>query len=162
VKPILFWVIGSISIFACLLAIGHRKPLRCTQGLVALLLSNAVLLFLLSAPLLAIELIVVTLGASSVVWIVLVRPGRMKLGTPGRTRYNITKVISLFITLWLSTVLILTVFRAREPGSPEPTSFVPAAELGAVLAMFILGIAATTAYLVVVTRRRQDEEGEQS
>ena len=161
-KPILFWVIGSISIFACLLAVGHRKPLRCTQGLVALMLSNAVLLFFLSAPLLAIELMVVTLGALAVVWIVLIRPGRMKLGVPGRTRYNITKVISLFIALWLSTVLILTVFRAKEPGSSEVSSFVPAGELGAVLSIFILGIAATTAYLVVLTRRRQDEEGEQS
>jgi hypothetical protein len=115
------------------------------------MLSNAVLLFFLSAPLLAIELMVVTLGALAVVWIVLIRPGRMKLGVPGRTRYNITKVISLFIALW-----------AKEPGSPEASSFVPAGELGAVLAIFILGIAATTAYLVVLTRRRQDEEGEQS
>jgi hypothetical protein len=103
---------------------------------------------------------VVTLGATLVVWVVLVRPKRMRLGTPGRTRYNITKFVAFFVALWLSTVLVLTLFRSPEPAGDLATRFESTGEFGAVMSVFLLGVAATTTYLMVRVRRRQDDEGE--
>ena len=54
-QPILFWVVGAISLMAGLVAVGHARPQRSTQGLVALMAANTVLLFLLSTTLLAFE-----------------------------------------------------------------------------------------------------------
>jgi len=159
-EPILFWVFGAFSLASGFMAVAHRRPQRSTQGLVVMMMSNAAVLFLLAAPLLAIELIVVTIGAVLVVWMVLVRPGRAKLGVPGRTRYNITKFIAFFVTLWLSLVLLLTIFQSAEPVGRTPSDFLPQGEAGALMAVFLFGVALATAVCLVVSRRRQDDESE--
>jgi NADH:ubiquinone oxidoreductase subunit 6 (subunit J) len=163
-QPILFWIIGAFSLVASLLAVGHPRPLRSTQGLLALLLTNVLILFMLSATLLAIELVVVTLGAAAVLWFVLMRPRKMKLGIPGRLRLNITKFIGFFVAVWVCTLLWLAISdapardRSCIPTEPEG---VMSGWLAAITAVMLLAISAVTAISVVVDRRRQDKEGSQ-
>ncbi len=152
--PIIFWLLGGISLAAAFLAVAHRRPQRSTQGLVALMMTNAVILFLLHAPLLAVELLVVTIGAVLVVWMVLVRPGRQKLGAPGRTRYNVTKFIAFFVALWLFGVIVLAIFTTVQPTAEIPAGRVATGGFGAVISVFLLGVAAATASVVVMVQRR--------
>jgi len=152
--PIFFWLLGAISLGAAFMAVAHRRPQRSTQGLVALMMTNAVILFLLHAPLLAIELLVVTIGAVLVVWMVLVRPGRQKLGAPGRTRYNVTKFIAFFVALWLLAVIGLTIFATAQPPAEVPAGQAATGGFGAVMSVFLLGVATVTASVIVMVQRR--------
>ena len=164
-EPILFWILGVISVTAGLFAITDRKPLRSIFALIVLMVSNAMMLFVLSLPVLAIELLVVTLGAFSAVWLVLRRSGRLKLGTPGRKRFNITKFIAFFIALWLCVLLIGGVFHPRtashwvgaSQNAVGPVTG-PEGELGGAMALLLLGGAVASSFLVVISRRRLRSE----
>jgi NADH:ubiquinone oxidoreductase subunit 6 (subunit J) len=168
-QPILFWIVGAISLLAGFLAIGHPRPLRSTQGLVALMTANAVILFMLSATLLALELLVVNLGAALVVWFVLVRPRRMKLGSPGRLRFNITKLLALFVAIWTCAIIWWAMDRVpaqmMESQDVCRSGVTPGTVLGgevaAWMAVFLLTVAAMVTAVVVVVRRKQDQEGGQ-
>jgi NADH:ubiquinone oxidoreductase subunit 6 (subunit J) len=159
-EPILFWTVGAISLVAGLVAVGHARPQRSTQGLVALMAANSVLLFLLSTTLLAFELLLVILGTAVVVWMVLVRPGRMKLGAPGRRRYNITKFLAFFMAIWLCAVIWWALSHSVRPAGRCTEGFCPQVEFGAWMAIFILSIAAVSATVVVRIRRREDQKGD--
>ena len=159
-QPILFWVVGAISLMAGLVAVGHGRPQRSTQGLVALMAANAVLLFLLSTTLLAFELLIVILGTAVVVLMVLVRPGRMKLGAPGRRRYNITKFVAFFMAIWLCAVVWWALNHSVKPAGKCAEGFCPQVEFGAWMAIFILSIAAASTMVVVRIRRSEDQEGD--
>ena len=159
-QPILFWVVGAISLMAGLVAVGHPRPQRSTQGLVALMVANAVLLFLLSTTLLAFELLIVILGTAVVVLMVLVRPGRMKLGAPGRRRYNITKFVAFFMAIWLCAVVWWALNHSVKPAGKCAEGFCPQVEFGAWMAIFILSIAAASTMVVVGIRRGEDRKGD--
>lgn len=159
-QPILFWVVGAISLMAGLVAVGHARPQRSTQGLVALMAANAALLFLLSTTLLAFELLMVILGTAVIVLVVLVRPGRMKLGAPGRRRYNITKFLAFFMAIWLCAVVWWALNHSVKPAGKCVEGFCPQMEFGAWMAIFILSIAAASTMVVVRIRRREDQEGD--
>jgi NADH:ubiquinone oxidoreductase subunit 6 (subunit J) len=164
-QPILFWIVGVISILASFVAVSHRKPLGSAKGLVGLMAANSVILFLLGTTLLAVELIVVVLGTAVLVWIVLIKQGKMKLATPGRTRYNITKLVAFFMALWLFFVLWWAVLHSGGsswlPGirQYEPVAEVSGkqyqAEFWAWTAMIVLGCSIVTAVLVVVRKREE-------
>ena len=143
------------------MAVTQRKPIRCLQGLVILMAANAINLFILSAPLLAVELLVVSLGAAVLVWMILLKPGRMKLAAPGRTRYNITKFMAFFVALWLFAVIWLAVVHSS---SASENSFVPEQSQAGVMglvAVLLLGTAVLSAVVVVANRRHQEEENSQ-
>ena len=159
-QPILFWVVGAISLMAGLVAVGHARPQRSTQGLVALMAANAVLLFLLSTTLLAFELLIVILGTAVIVLMVLVRPGRMKLGAPGRRRYNITKFLAFFMAIWLCAVVWWALNHSVKPAGKCAEGFCPQVEFGAWMAIFVLSIAAASTVVVVRIRRKEDQEGD--
>lgn len=158
-QPILFWMVGAVSLLAGLVAVGHARPQRSTQGLVALMAANTLLLFMLETTLLAIELLVVILGTAVVVWMVLVRPGRMRLSAPGRRRYNITKLLALFMAIWLCALIWWALDHSAEPAGKCVGSLCPQVEFGAWMAVFVLSIAAASAVVVVRIRRREDREG---
>jgi NADH:ubiquinone oxidoreductase subunit 6 (subunit J) len=158
-QPILFWVVGAISLMAGLVAVGHARPQKSTQGLLALMAANAVLLFLLATTLLAFELLLVILGTAVVVWMILVRPGRMKLSAPGRRRYNITKLLAFFMAIWLCAVVWLALSHSVKPAGRCSKEFCPQVEFGAWMAIFILSIAAVSAVVIVRVRRGEDREG---
>lgn len=157
-QPILFWVTGAVSLAAGLVAVGHARPQRSTQGLLALMAANAVILLLLSTTLLAFELLLVILGTAVVVWMVLVRPGRMRLGAPGRRRYNITKFLAFFMAIWLCAIVWWALNQSIKPAGKCAEGFCPQVEFGACMAVFILSIAAVSAAVVVRIRRREDRE----
>jgi len=157
-QPILFWMVGAVSLLASLLAVLHPRPLRATQGLVALMAANALILFMLSATVLAIELLVVNLGASVVVWWVLIRPRRMKLGAPGRLRLNVTKFIAFFVALWFCALVWWAIIHAPVQPAERPVGPGLPAEQGAWTAVFLLGVAVVTSLLLVAVRRRADRE----
>jgi hypothetical protein len=157
-QPILFWVVGAISLMAGLVAVGHARPLRSTQGLVALMAANLILLFLLSTTLLAFEMLLVILGTMVVVWMVLVRPGRMKLGAPGRRRYNITKFLAFFAAIWLCAVIWWALSHPVKPAEKCTEGFCPQVEFGAWMSIFVLSIAAVSTIVVVSIRRRENRE----
>ena len=157
-QPILFWVVGAISLMAGLVAVGHARPQGSTQGLVLLMAANAVLLFLLSTTLLAFELLMVILGTAVIVLMVLVRPGRMKLGAPGRRRYNITKFLAFFMAIWLCAVVWWALNHSVKPAGKCAEGFCPQVEFGAWMAIFVLSIAAASTFVVVRIRRKEDQE----
>ena len=159
-QPILFWVVGAISLMAGLVAVGHARPQGSTQGLVALMAANAVLLFLLSTTLLAFELLIVILGTAVIVLMVLVRPGRMKLGAPGRRRYNITKFLAFFMAIWLCAIVWWALNHSVKPAGKCLEGFCPQVEFGAWMAIFVLSIAAASTFVVVRIRRKEDQEGD--
>lgn len=159
-QPILFWTVGAVSLLAGLVAVGHARPQRSTQGLVALMAANTVLLFMLKTTLLAIELLVVILGTAVVVWMVLVRPGRMKLSAPGRRRYNITKFLAFFVAIWFCAVVWWALNHSAKPAGMCTGSYCPQVEFGAWMAIFILGITAASTVVVVRIKRRKDEQGD--
>ena len=157
-QPILFWMVGAVSLLACLLAVLHPRPLRATQGLVALMTANAMILFMLSSTVLAIELLVVNLGATAVVWWVLIRPRRMKLGAPGRLRLNITKFVAFFVALWFCSLVWWAIIHTPVTVGERPAGTGLPAEQGAWTAVFLLGVAVVTSLLLVAVRRRADRE----
>jgi hypothetical protein len=159
-QPILFWALGAISLVAGVVAVGHARPQRSTQGLLALMAANLVILFLLSSALLAFELLFVILGTAVVVWMVLVRRGRLKLGAPGRRRYNITKFVAFFVAIWLSAIIWWALNHSVVPAGKCVEGFCPQVEFGAWVAIFILSVAAVSAAVIVRARRRDAEEGE--
>ncbi len=158
-QPILFWIVGAVSLMAGLVAVGHARPQRCTQGLLVLMAANTVLLLLLSTTLLALELLLVILGTAVVVWMVLVRPGRMKLSAPGRRRYNITKLLAFFMAIWLCAVVWWALSHSVKPAGKCAEGFCPQVELGAWMSVFILSIAAVSAVVIVRVRREEDRGG---
>jgi len=159
-QPILFWALGAISLVAGVVAVGHARPQRSTQGLLALMSANLVILFLLSSALLAFELLFVILGTAVVVWMVLVRRGRLKLGAPGRRRYNITKFVAFFVAIWLGAIIWWALNHSVVPAGKCAEGFCPQVEFGAWVAVFILSVAAVSAAVIVKARRREAEEGE--
>jgi hypothetical protein len=157
-QPILFWAVGAISLVAGVVAVVHARPQKSTQGLLALMAANLVILFLLSTTLLAFELLFVILGTAVVVWMVLVRPGRMKLGAPGRRRYNITKFLAFFMAIWLCALIWWALNHSVKPAGKCVEGLCPQVEFGAWMAVFILSIAAVSATVIVGVRRREDRE----
>jgi NADH:ubiquinone oxidoreductase subunit 6 (subunit J) len=156
-KPIAFWILGSIALLAALWAVAARRPSRSVQALVAVMGSSAVIMFLQAAPLLASEMLLVIIGASLMVWMVLVRPGRMKLGTPGRARLNVTRLVAFFVALWLGALLVWAL--AQSPaGGFQPAQASLGASLGFWAALILLSSSVMTAWLVVSARRRDDSQ----
>ena len=159
-QPIFFWAVGAISLMAGVVAVGHARPQRSTQGLLALMVANLVILFLLTTTLLAFELLFVILGTAVVVWMVLVRQKRLRLGAPGRRRYNITKFLALFMAIWLCAVVWWALKHSVEPAGKCVEGSCPQVEFGAWMAIFILSIAAVSAMVIIRVRRQKDREQE--
>ena len=90
---------------------------------------------------------------------VLVRPGRMKLGAPGRRKYNITKFLAFFMAIWLCAVVWWALNHSVEPARKCAEGFCPQVEFGAWMAIFVLSIAAASTIVVVRIRRSEDREG---
>jgi hypothetical protein len=159
-QPIFFWAVGAISLVAGVVAVAHPRPQRCTQGLLALMTANLAILFILSSTLLAFELLLVILGTAVVVWMVLVRRKRLRLGAPGRRRYNITKLLAFFMAIWLCAIIWWALNHSVKPAGKCAEGFCPQVEFGAWTAVFILSIAAVSASVIVRVRRRKDIETE--
>jgi len=159
VQPILFWTIGVLSLLAALAVVSLPRPQHAVVALVILMGLDAVELFLLQAPLLAVETIVVASGAVLLVWSVLVRRRRARLGVPGRRRYNVTKLLSFFVVLALGLVLVDVVLQAAEP-QPRAGSDVTMVT-GALLSLVLLLIAGPVTWWIL-RRARSSEEGEQA
>jgi hypothetical protein len=124
------------------------------------MVANAAMLFMLSVTVLAIELTMVVLLAVAVVYFVLVRERRMKLGSPGRLRLNITKVVAGFVGIWLCALLFWALVHKAEPQTSCEPTFPLGADVGAWLALVPIGIAVMTSVLIVIVRRRDDRTGE--
>jgi hypothetical protein len=159
-QPIFFWALGAVSLVAGVMAVGHARPQRSTQGLLALMVANLVILFLLTDTLLAFELLFVILGTAVVVWMVLVRQKRLRLGAPGRRRYNITKFLAFFMAIWLCAVIWWALNHSVKPAGKCAEGFCPQVEFGAWMAIFVLSVAAVSATVIVRVRRTKDKEGE--
>lgn len=159
-QPIFFWAVGAISLLAGVMAVGHPRPQRSTQGLLALMAANLVILFLLSSTLLAFELLFVILGTALVVWMVLVRRKRLRLGAPGRRRYNITKFLAFFMAIWLCALIWWALNHSAKPAGKCIEGFCPQVEFGAWMAVFILSVAAVSATVIIRVRRGKDRQRE--
>ena len=159
-SPILFWILGLCSLAAGLIAVTHKKPVVCVQGLVGLMAANALLFLFLSATLLALEMLVILAAAGALVWFVFLRPKRLRLAAPGRVRISLARLLAgaaagaLFWVVWSAL--------ERTPQLAFPASAVGALDpllwLGAGL---LVGLAALfTAMVVVGQRRWQDHKDE--
>ncbi len=159
--PIGFWILGVLSLLAGLLAVGARRPARSVQALVVVLAATAGMVALLGAPLLAFEMLLVIAGTAALIWVVVVRPGRMRLGPPGRARLNVTRMVGFFVCLWLVSLLLWTL--AESPGGPPQRPAGPGLSVGFGLwaALAVLGSSAVTAWSVVAVRRHRDAEREE-
>ena len=160
-QPILFWIVGSISLLAGLVVVGARRPARSVQALVVVMSATAVCVFLLAATLLASEMLLVTAGAAVLVWVVLVRPGKLRLGTPGRARLNITRLVAFFVAVWLGTLLLWAPSHSTGASQQPVMEASLGTGFGFWMAIMLVGSAAATAWLVVSARRRADEQDEQ-
>lgn len=155
-QPILFWTVGVLSLLAALAVVSLPRPQHAVVALVALMGLDAVELLLLQAPLLAVETIVVATGAVLLVWSVLVRRRRARLGVPGRRRYNVTKLLAFFVVLALGLVLVDVVLHAAEPQPrPGPESTMTT---GALLSLALLLVAAPVSWWMLRRARGSEEE----
>ncbi|MBN2496194.1 MAG: hypothetical protein JXR96_16495 [Deltaproteobacteria bacterium] len=157
--PILFWLFGSISVLAALAAVATKRPVRSLQALVVMMIAVSAVLFVMSAALLASELLLGSLVGSVLVWMALVRPGKGRLGAAGRTRLNVSKILGLFSALSLGALLTWAVVHTTSAGAERPEHVLGAA-FGFWVTILLLGSAAVTAWLVV-TRRRGEESQEE-
>ncbi len=156
--PIVFWCLGTLTLLASLIAVVARRPARSVQAFVVIMAATAIMVFLLSAPLLGTEMLVVIAGAVLAVWAIVVRPGRMKLGPPGRARLNITRLVGFFVALWLTGLLLWAL--ANAPNRPPPAGGpVLGGAFGSWAALMLIGTAAVTTWLVVAGGHGDDEQG---
>lgn len=154
--PIVFWVVATLAVAAALGVAIHRRPVGSILALMILLLLDSVNLFLLGAPLLAVELAVVALGGTAGVWLVLVYRKRERLGVPGRVRFTLAKLVALGIVLWLAFLLgeVLCAAPISKAGRMlEPGGVV----MGGVMAIFLLGSAVACTLAAVRCRRGEAE-----
>lgn len=158
-QPIVFWCLGTLTLLAALLAVAARRPARSVQAFVVVMGATAIMVFVLAAPLLGTEMLVVIAGAGVAVWAIVIRPGRMRLGPPGRARLNITRLVGFFVAIWLTGLLLWAL--ANTPNRVTPTD-APAlgGGFGSWAAMMLIGSAAVTTWLVVAGRRREDDPEE--
>jgi NADH:ubiquinone oxidoreductase subunit 6 (subunit J) len=158
-QPILFWSLAVISLVASALAVTTGRPVRALLLGVAVLGVDAGLVFGLEAPLLALEILLVGAAAALLSWTLVVRPRRLRLGAPGRVRMNISRLLALGAVLYLC-VLLVWALAASPDVEPQPSGSL-GGEFGSWAAGALLGGAATSAWVVTLSRRRRpDEPGE--
>jgi len=161
-QPILFWTLGVGSLVAAGVAVLSAKPLRCLMALLALMGINSLIFLLLSASVLALELVVLTTGAFSLAWFVLVRPGRMRLGMPGRKRFGLGMFVALWIVGWLGRG-VLDVLKI----SPDPLincwqTRQGIGDLWIGVAISVGMVAIVTCYVIVSVWRQEEPAGGRS
>jgi NADH:ubiquinone oxidoreductase subunit 6 (subunit J) len=145
--PILFWTLGGLALLASLAVLLTRRPARAVVGLLLVLGLDAGLVLGLGAPLLALELAVAVLGAGLVTWALILRPGRLRLGAPGRTRLDVSRLVAMGVTCYLGILLVWAIGHSpdAEPASPAGL----AGGFAGWAAGALLGGAAVTAYVVL-------------
>lgn len=142
------------------LVITSPRPSRSVLALVPVLAANALALFLLQAPLLALETLVVLSGTVVMAWRLLVRSGRARLGVPGRPRLAAGRILAALLGLALAMVLVAEV--AGAP-APRPTAVADAdTVLGASLLSLLLLVAAAGSCWWLLRRLRGSGAGPDS
>jgi len=155
----LFWCLAVLSLLASGLAVTAGRPSRAMAAGVGVLLVDACLVFGLGAPLLALEMLLLGLAAALLLWALVLRPGRLRLGAPGRLRMNISRLLAFGAALYLA-VLLSWALGATPGVQPAPARSL-GGEFGPWAAGVLLGGAAAAAWVVVLARRRRpDEPGE--
>jgi len=158
-QPILFWTLGIGSLVTAGVAVLSAKPLRCLMALLGLMGLNSMIFLTLSASVLALELIVLTTGALSLVWFVLIRPGRMRLGMPGRKRFGLGMFVALWVVGWLGQG-VLDVLRISP--DPLPNCWQTRQGIGDLwigVAISVGLVAIVTCYVIVSVRRQEESAG---
>lgn len=154
----LFWMGATISLIAAGMGVFGQRPLMSVLGLVALMLANSILFFMLSAPLLAIELLLGTLGVGLGFWVILVRPGRIQLAAPGLVRFGLNRLISILVACGFCVLLVVALDQSPEVSSNSlPTRLLMPGWVYALAAIFLLGSVAAIATLLVRFVRQSDE-----
>ncbi len=151
--PIVFWILGSITILAAIAAVTAKRPARSVQALVVVMGVTTVMIFTLKASLLATEMLITILGAFAMVWTLVLRPRRMRLGPPGRARLSITRLIAFFVSLWMGSLLLwaLSNSLALEPATRGPWL---GGSFGLWMAGLVIVTGAVTLWVVVVALSR--------
>ncbi len=146
--PIVFWIMGSITVLAAIGAVSAKRPSRSVQALVVVMGATASMIFTLKASLLATEMLITIIGALAMVWSLVVRPRRMRLGPPGRARLSITRLVAFFVSLWLGSLLLWSLSNspAFEPATTGPWL---AGSFGLWMAGVVIVTAAVTLWVVV-------------
>lgn len=156
--PFVFWVGAFASLVAAGIGVFGRRPILSVAGLVGLMLTNSILFVLLSAPLLAFELLLGSLGVGFGFWVVLVRPKRIQLAAPGLERLSLSRIVSLLVAGGFGALLVGVLDQAPEISSSRPPvhSFL-SGWLGAWVAIFLLCTVAVTSVVLVRFARQPDE-----
>ena len=157
-SPIVFWSVGSLSLLAALAAVSSRKPVGSLRALVLVTLTNAGLVLGLGATLLGLEMILGTVIGSGLVWWAVLRPGKMKLAVPGRARLNVSKMIGFFSALVFTSLLFGVISHSVELDRSRPSTGFDATH-GLLAGLFVVGSALVVTWLLVMARRKADEEG---
>lgn len=158
--PFVFWLVAAVSIFAAGAGMLVKRPLFCLSGLVLLMLANSIIFFLLSIPLLAIELFLGTIGVGLGFWVLLVRPGRTRLEAPGIERFGLSRLISIATAVGFFILFVTTLDKSPEVSSATASSspLFPGF-VGVLATIFLLGgVAATTALLIRFSRPLGEKE----
>jgi NADH:ubiquinone oxidoreductase subunit 6 (subunit J) len=157
-QPILVWSLGWFSILAAVVAITSRQPARSIRALVVVMSTTAVMVFVLEASFLAVEMGLVILGAVFMVWAVLIRSGRMRLGASGRARWSITRMITFFSSLYFGFLLLWTLSQSPPVSSKmEPTKSLEGG-FGFWLSFLLVGSAVVTTLFVLGTYRHHRDQ----
>jgi NADH:ubiquinone oxidoreductase subunit 6 (subunit J) len=154
-RLILFWIFAVPALLAALLAAGHKRPVTGLKALMVMLFLDALELFVLGAPLLGLELMVVSLAGAAAVWGGVARRRLESLGAPGRPRYTLARLAGLLLV-----ILLFHRLTAMIPGQLQETLLGGSggrAVLGGIAAGMLLGSCAIL--MVVAFRYRAGEEG---
>jgi hypothetical protein len=160
--PFVFWLGASISLVAAGIAVFGRRPILSVAGLGGLMLANSILFLLLSAPLLAFELLLASLGVGLGFWVVLVRPRHLQLAAPGRVRFSVGRLVSLFVAGGLGALLVGVLDQVPELSSNRPpVHSLVSGWMGAWVTIFLVCTVVVTTVLVVRFARQPNERENQ-
>ena len=157
--PIVFWTLGAITILAAVAAVIAKRPARAVQSLVVVMGATAAMVFTLKASLLGTEMLITIVGALVLVWTLVVRPGRMRLGPPGRARLSITRLVAFFVSMWTGSILLWSLGNSPnlDPATGGPW-------IGGSFGLWMTGVviltAAATLWVVVAARSEDNAQGE--
>ncbi len=157
---LVFWLGAFISLVASGVGVFGRRPILNVAGLVGLMAANSILFFLLSAPLVAFELLLASIGVGLGFWVVLVRPRHLQLAAPGRERFSFSRLVSLLVAGGFCALLVGALDQAPELSSPRrPAHSVLSGWMWTWVTIFLIGtVVATTALLVRFARQPHEKE----
>jgi len=147
-RLILFWILAVPGLLAALLAAVHKRPSTSLKALMVMLFVDALELFVLGAPLLGLELMVVSLAGAAAVWGGVARRRLESLGAPGRPRYTLARLAGLVLMILL--FYRLTAMIPHQLRQSIPVGSGGRAVLGGIVAGVLL---AGCAILIVVAFR---------